>query len=109
MKDFFINYWPEVAVSLVVAILTGLYHRLAKQMKEEKEKRKAADDGLQALLRNSIIDSYNHYVVEKKFCPVYGKENVDAMYDAYHRLGGNGTVTRLVNQINELPTEAPVI
>lgn len=105
MPDFIIKYWLEVAFGLIVAILTGLYRKLAKQMKEEQEKRNAADDGLQALLRNSIVQAYNQYYVDLKYCPIYAKENVDSMYNAYHRLGGNGTVTSLKEKIDALPTE----
>ena len=105
MVDFIVKYWLEVAFGLIVAILTGLYRKLAKQLKEEQEKRKAADDGLQALLRDRIVQAYNHYCLEKKYCPIYAKENVDSMYNAYHRLGGNGTVTGLKDKIDALPTE----
>lgn len=33
---------------------------------------------------------------------LHGIENVNAMYKEYHALGGNGTVTALVNTIHEL-------
>lgn len=33
---------------------------------------------------------------------LHGLENVNAMYKEYHALGGNGTVTALVNTIHEL-------
>lgn len=106
VADIAIKYWLEVAFGIVVAILTGLYRKLSKQVKLEQEKRKAADDGLQALLRDRIVQAYNEYVVTKKSCPIYGKENVNAMYEAYHKLGGNGTITHLVEQINALPSTA---
>ena len=38
MLDFVVKYWLEVAFGLVVAILTGLYRKLSKQVKEEQEK-----------------------------------------------------------------------
>ena len=105
MWDFVVKYWLEVAFGLIVAILTGLYRKLAKQMQREQEKRKAADDGLQALLRDRIVQAYNYYAVSKHCCPIYAKENVNAMYEAYHKLGGNGTITGLVAKIEQLPTE----
>ena len=105
IADIAIKYWLEVAFGIVVAILTGLYRKLSKQFKSDQERRKAVDDGLQALLRDRIVYAYGEYVVDKKPCPIYGKENVNDMYDAYHRLGGNGTITRLVEQINSLPTQ----
>lgn len=32
-------------------------------------------------------------------------ENVEAMYKQYHALGGNGTITELVERLKEMPTE----
>ena len=104
MWEFICKYWLEVAFGLVLTALGFVYRKMAKQIKEDREKNKAIEDGMKALLRNELILAYNLYVVDKKYCPVYGKENVNAMYDAYHRLGGNGTITQLKQQIDDLPT-----
>lgn len=104
LAEIAIKYWVEFAFGIVVALLGGLYKKLSKQFKQEQEKRKSVEAGLQALLRDRIVQAYNEYVIDKKPCPIYGKENVNAMYDAYHSLGGNGTITTLVDQINSLPT-----
>ena len=56
------------------------------------------------LLRDRIIQAYNHYT-EKGYCPIYSRENIEKMYTEYNHLGGNGTVTELVDRIRELPTE----
>ena len=37
--------------------------------------------------------------------PVYGMNNVLKVYAAYHKLGGNGTMNKLVNDLRELPME----
>lgn len=39
---------------------------------------------------------------ERGWITLHGLENVNAMYKEYHALGGNGTVTALVNTIHEL-------
>ena len=57
--------------------------------------------GVQALLRDRIVQSYYHYE-ERGWITLHGLENVNAMYKEYHALGGNGTVTALVNTIHEL-------
>ena len=44
---------------------------------------------------------YYHYE-ERGWITLHGLENVNAMYKEYHALGGNGTVTALVNTIHEL-------
>ena len=44
------------------------------------------------------------HILERGEIPIYAQENVQAMYEAYHELGGNGTVTKLVREIMALPT-----
>ena len=59
--------------------------------------------GLRALLRDRILQAYNHYHEDKEYCPIYALENVEEMYKQYHALGGNGTITKLVEELKELP------
>ena len=66
--------------------------------------RQAIFDGMQALLRDRIIGVNNHYQ-DKRFCPIYVKENVKRMYDAYHDLGGNDVATRLKDNLLSMPEE----
>ena len=65
---------------------------------------KAVRFGVKALLRNQIIQAYNHYM-ELRYCPIYALETIEEMYKQYHNLGGNGAITKLVNDIKKLPTE----
>ena len=60
--------------------------------------------GLQCLLRAEIIRAHEEYM-DKKYCPIYARESITRAYDAYHALGGNGTITELYNQIMALPTD----
>lgn len=60
--------------------------------------------GLQCLLRLEIIRAHEKYT-DRKYCPIYARESVTKAYDAYHALGGNGTITELYNQIMALPTD----
>ena len=78
--------------------------RLARRQKEDSRKSNAINDGIQALLRDRIIQAYNHYQ-DKGYCPIYGKENVKRMYDAYHELGGNDVATKLKDTLLDMPEE----
>lgn len=100
MPDWIPKYWMEVIFGLIVGVLTARYKRLANKIKEQE----AIKLGIQALLRDRIIQSYNHYQ-EKEYCPIYALENVIALYTQYHALGGNGTVTELVERLKDMPTE----
>ena len=64
-------------------------------------------EALQAIIRDRIIQLYNHYVTEKKYMPIYARESFEVMYKQYHRLGGNGVIKDLVEKLYDLPTDPP--
>ena len=91
LTQFVVEYWLQLILTLLtsaLAIMGGMVLALF--------------GGVRALLRDRIIQAYNHYV-DKGCCPIYGLENVERMYKAYHVLRGNGTVTRLVEELKQLP------
>lgn len=97
-------HWVEW-LFVVISTFLGLgYRQIARRQKEEAVKSVALHDGMQALLRDRIIQAYNHYQ-DKGFCPIYGKENVKRMYDAYHVLGGNDVATELKDKLMKMPEE----
>jgi hypothetical protein len=100
MQEWILRYWIEVLFGLISTGLFAGYRRLSSKVKEQD----AIKLGIQALLRDRIIQSYNHYQ-EKGFCPIYALENVTALYTQYHALGGNGMVTELVERLKNMPTE----
>lgn len=62
------------------------------------------ENGLQSLLRAEIIRSHEKYM-DRGFCPVYAREALTRIYESYHALGGNGTMTELYKQVMALPTD----
>lgn len=94
----------SAAAVVLVAIIEVVASRERKKEKSRRLKNNAVNVGVQSLLRDRIIQAYNHYA-EQKYIPIYGMENVLDMYNAYHDLGGNGTVTKLVKTLQEMPTE----
>lgn len=83
------------------------YHRISRSIKEQKEKNDAIAEGMQALLRENIIQSYNHYK-EKGYCPIYAKESIRRMYQPYHKLDGNDVATKLKDELLAMQTEKEV-
>lgn len=61
-------------------------------------------NGMISLLRNEIIRIYEKYT-NLGYCPSYMKENIEEMYISYHKLGGNGMITIMVEEIFKLPNE----
>lgn len=100
MIEFIAQYWLEVIFSVVLAGFGLAYRALAKRVKEQD----AIKQGIVALLRDRIIQAYNHYM-DKGYCPIYAQDNLHMLFEQYHSLGGNGTVTNLVGELKKLPTE----
>ena len=100
MTEFIIKYWLEVLFGLMVAGLGAGYRNLASRLKEQE----AIKLGIQALLRDRIIQAYNHYL-EKGYCPIYARQNIEALFVQYQALGGNGVIANLVEHLKDLPTE----
>ena len=104
MMDFIAKYWLEVVFGAILAGFGAAFHGLSRRVSRRIEEQEAIKLGMQALLRDRIISAYNHYM-DKGFCPIYARENVRRLYEQYHNLGGNGTVTHLVEELEELPTD----
>ena len=102
MTEFLTRYWLEVLFGGVTTGLTIAINYLRKQNLKRNVEQDAIKLGIQALLRDSIINQYNKYA-EKKYIPIYALENITAMYKEYHALGGNGTITHLYEELLELP------
>lgn len=100
--DTIFNYGMELAYGLITAGLTGALAQLNYRIKRRMLEQDAIKNGMQAILRDRIIQAYNHYVV-KGWLPFYAMENVTHMYDAYHALGGNGAVTELYEKMLKMP------
>lgn len=98
--NFIITYWLQI---LFGAILSGL-SLIMKRFDAKLKKMQATEHGVQALLRNEIIQTYNK-AKECGYLAIYERENVQHLYDEYKSLGGNGVVKDLVDKIFVLPTD----
>lgn len=103
--DWIGRYWIEVLFAAIVAGLGMAYRYLISKMKVNKAEQDAICDGVKALLRDRIIQGYNYYYHGKGACPMYAMDSLQEMYRAYHDLGGNGTISKLMDDIAGLPTE----
>lgn len=68
---------------------------------EEKEVRNANSAGTMLLLRVQLIEYHDKYM-KLGTIPSYAYENFCEMYKVYHRLGGNGMITKMMHEIEEL-------
>lgn len=97
--------WVKWLFAACLAGLTLAWRTVVARLKEEQKKNEAIAEGVQSLLRESIVNNYNRYS-DKGYCPIYAKESLKRAYHAYHDgLGGNDVVTELYNKILKMPTE----
>lgn len=98
----------ESTVQTVINIIAGaVISYLFALYRAKKKENNALKAGLQALLRDRIIQAYNQYVQDKGWIPIYAKESIDACYKSYEALGDNGVIDNLMQQINELQNYPP--
>lgn len=106
MLEWVERYWLEVFFSCITGFMFYCIKKLHDNQKNAEERQKmlqeANNKGTEALLRDRLFAAYNHYY-ERGWITVHGLESVNRMYDAYHNLGGNGTVSRLVEEMRILP------
>lgn len=98
------EHWLEWLFAALTCILGCLYKDVRKRLKEEQTKSTAIAEGVQGLLRESIVQNFNKYQ-EREYCPIYAKESIKRVYEAYHKLGGNDVATTLYNKILDMPEE----
>lgn len=70
-------------------------------LQEQKKVRNANSAGTMLLLRVQLIEYHDKYM-KLGTIPSYAYENFCEMYKAYHRLGGNGMITKMMHEIEEL-------
>ncbi len=102
--SYIAQHWVEWLFAICLAALTWGYRIILKKIKEEHGKNEAIGEGVQSLLRESLVSNYNNYK-EKGFCPIYAKESIKKVYHAYHGLGGNDVATGLYKELLDMPTE----
>ena len=89
---------------LIPTILGGVLGFLSTKLKKNKERDKAIEEAVQALLRNELIRRYREYK-SKGEMTILDRENIEAMFKQYKNLGGNGTVKELMDELLEVPTK----
>ena len=72
-----------------------------KRISEEKKMRENNSKGTMLLLRVQLIEYHDKYMRLGNI-PSYAYENFMEMYKTYHTLGGNGMITKMKNEIEEL-------
>lgn len=95
------DVWTQVAVPLVVAVLTssGLWAVVAKRVDKGDAQRKM----LAGLAHDRIIHLGMVYV-DRGYITQDEYENLnDYLYTPYEKMGGNGSAKRVMEEVRKLP------
>lgn len=84
--------------NIVLPILLGYIVWLLKRQKKDRD---ANSKGTMLLLRVQLIEYHSKYTALGTI-PSYAYQNYCEMYNAYHELGGNGMITKMKQEIDEL-------
>ena len=84
-------------------VLVSFGKYVVNRIKSNEAKTEAVCLGVQALLRDRLIENYNHYS-DKGYAPIYAKENFENMWKQYHALGVNGVMDDVHVKFMELPS-----
>ncbi len=93
-----------VCTSLLTAALLAVWRGQQKLRQELRQREQALTGGMRCVLRLELIHEHARYM-DKGYIPVYAMQNVLDSYAAYHALGGNGTITKMVDELKQLPTK----
>lgn len=97
MKEFLVQTYT-IALPIILTALMGYIVWLLQNQKKDRD---ANSKGTMLLLRVQLIEYHNKYTNLGEI-PSYAYENFMEMYEAYHALGGNGMVTKMKHEIEEL-------
>ena len=93
MKELLIQTYT-IALPIVLGYIIWL-------LKNQKKDRDSNSKGTMLLLRVQLIEYHDKYMAQGDI-PSYAYENFVEMYEAYHELGGNGMITKMYKEIQEL-------
>ena len=86
---------------------TGIdLEKAEKEQALQKKRTEASMLGIQALLRDRLLQAYRHYIAQG-YASYQDRTNVENMYTQYEALGPNSVMDDLHEQFSRLP-EQPV-
>lgn len=91
----------EILMQTYTIVLPILMGYIVWLLKNQKKDRDSNSKGTMLLLRVQLIEYHDKYIA-LGYIPSYAYENFVEMYEAYHELGGNGMITKMYKEIQEL-------
>lgn len=92
-----------IVTSLVISFLTYIIISLYRAFKKVKSYVLAIGNGVKVTLSDRIYQAHKFHM-KNGFCSFNDLKHSEELYKQYHDLGGNGTITKLMEDIRALPT-----
>lgn len=102
--DYIMNNWVAWIFAGAWAVSKINFRKLRKRLETEEKKNIAIANGVQAMLRDAIINNYNKYK-DRGYIPIYARESVKKIYEAYQGLGGNDVAHDLYEKMRHWDTD----
>lgn len=102
--DFITDNWVAWLFAGGWALSKINLKRLRKKMQAEELKNRAIAIGVQAMLRDTIVNTYNKYK-DRGYMPIYARESLKKIYEAYQGLGGNDVAHDLYEKMRHWGTD----
>lgn len=94
-----------IAIELLIRRpLTKRMEQAEKAQATQQAQSQATMLGVQALLRDRLLQGYRHYIAQG-WCPYEERQNMQNMYTNYEALGPNSVMDQLHNQFTTLPEQ----
>ena len=114
VPNLFFLFWSTIiskrqkkkddAVAARRAEIEKQQEEIKKQNDQLEAQNKATMLGVQALLRDRLLQAFKHYI-SQGFADYTDRENVKNMSDQYEALGPNSVMTDMYEKFKDLPTQ----
>ena len=95
MWEWIAKYWLQWAFGIIISVMGFILKRFWRRQR-------AIENGVRDILRMEILDNYEQ-CKQAGVISVSRKDAIDSAYNSYHALGGNGTITRVHEEIMSMP------
>lgn len=100
----------QIAIGVAIGYLSTIIINFQKKLERDNEFREQEllnlKSGILMLLR-AKLDEMHSYYIEVGFVPIDKLHLFRELYEIYHSLGGNGTGTAQMNDMDDLPNICP--
>lgn len=106
MNEEITKYWVLWVCGILAAGLTALWRWAWKKFKAQRKREDAMEEGIRAILHDRLFQAHRYYM-DRGFCTLEEKRNVEYLYKPYAALGGNGTGETIYEDVMAMQTFEP--